>query len=176
MGGLIALRLLMLKPEIKFASATISAPLLEVAFPVPAWKKGLAYGLSRIYGSLQLDSALDPRGLSHDPDLVECYRSDRLVHSKATPKFFVSLEEAMADTRARTQGILPPTLFLFPQEDVIVSMKAESEFAEKLEHPQKKIVPLEGYKHEAFNEGGEFPKERFFQEFSTWIQEHSSKG
>ena len=174
MGGLIALRLLLLKPELKFASATICAPLLGVAIPVPTWKKGLAYGLSRIYGSLQLSSELDPRGLSHDPDLVECYRSDRLVHSKATPQFFVSLEEAMADTLSRTKGIAPPTLFLLPQADVIVSTEAEMKFASALEHPEKKIVPLEGYKHEAFNEGGEFPKERPFQELSTWIQEHSS--
>jgi len=170
MGGLIALRLLFLHPELTFASATVSAPLLELKMHVAAIKKAAAYSLSRIWGNLQLTSELDPAFVCTDVNVQEAYAKDRLVHSKATPRFFVEMQEAMKDARARTSGIQTPLLFCIPMKDRIVDSDVTLAFAQALEFKNKEIRTYSDFEHESFNET---EKETAFQDLKSWIVKNS---
>jgi len=177
MGGLIALRLSFLYPDLPIVSSIISAPLLGLALEVPLIKKTAAYALCKVWGSLQLSSGLDLSSLSHNRYVQEAYSADRLVHNKATPKFFVSLQEVMADTLARKNSLDLPLQMMIPLEDKLVSSDASLDFYQKLECDRKKLITYQGYRHEIFNEGGVaaadgISKEIAFADLNSWLETH----
>lgn len=170
MGGLIALLLLQEKSVTFLKSATISAPLLQLNFEVPLIKKVLGQVMSKVLGGLQLDTGLDPHLISHDLAVVAAYRSDQLVHGKATARFFTEMLSASRRARERDTGIYVPLQLVVPLEDGIVSAQASVSFFEKLKHHEKRLVRYEGFFHESFNE---VDKVRAFGDLRTWITAHS---
>lgn len=169
MGGLILLRTLFLHPTLPFRSATVSAPLLKIKAEVPRIKKAAALVLSHIWGSLHMTSDLDPQKLSHDPDVVEAYITDRLVHKKLTPRFFTELLSAMADTVKRDSGIELPLQMMVPLQDVIVDPDTSLQFFRALKHRDKVLKTYPSLFHEPFNEIG---KEQVFADLISWITSH----
>lgn len=170
MGGLVALRLMMLEPELRVRSVMISAPLLGLRVKVPVQKKIAAYALSSVWGSLQLASEIDPAVLSHDREVADAYRRDRLVHMKATPRYYTEMQKAMADTLARESGIQAPLLMLVPLQDQVVDPEATLDFFRRLKHRDKHLRTYPDFFHESVNEIG---KERVFDEIRQWIAGHS---
>lgn len=179
MGGLVALRVLIKEPYLNLKTATVSAPLLALK-SVPKLKEAGARVINFLWGSLQLGNEVNPGGISHDPEVQKAYVSDRLVHSKVTPRFYFSLKEAMASTlQFAEQGKLSiPLHFIIPLEDPIVDASATVGFAETLDLEKKRISLYQGYFHESFNEGGdrthpEINKERVFKDQISWIAQNS---
>jgi lysophospholipase len=169
MGGLIGLLLLQEKSVTFLKSATISAPLLELNFPVPAAKRAAGKLLSGVLGGLQMDTGLDVANLSHDAAVVAAYRSDQLVHSKATARFFTEMLGAMARASSRDSGIYVPVQFIVPLEDRIVSARATIDFHARLQSHDKRISKYDGFFHESFNE---IEKDRAFEDLRRWIRAH----
>lgn len=170
MGGLISLLMLQEKSVGFLRSATLSAPLLRLKYPVPALKQAAGHILSRVLGGLQMETGLDCSLISHDPKVVQAYRDDELVHSKATTRFFTEMLGAIQSAGSRRSGVFVPLQFIVPTADGLVDPQATLEFAERLEHPQKRVVRMEGFFHESFNE---LQKERAFEELRSWIRSHS---
>jgi len=171
MGGLISLLLLQDSPPIPFKCATLSAPLMGLKFPVPLPKQAAGHVLSRIFGSLQMDTGLDSRLVSHDAEVVSTYQSDSLVHGKATARFFTEMLGAMKRARSRTSDISVPIDFIIPLDDGLVDSDATQDYANRLEQEGKHVQTFPGFFHESFNE---LEKEKAFAELSRWIQKHSS--
>lgn len=172
MGGLIVLSLLMKQPALAAASVTISAAALQLKVHVPAIKKVLGHGLSRIWGSLQMETGLNPADVSHDPAVVKAYATDRLVHSKATPRFFTEFMNTMERMRETERaGPFPqPIQMLIPLADRLVDPDPQIRFFEKLEARDKRILTYPDFFHEPFNELG---KAQPLEDLRTWIQKNS---
>jgi alpha-beta hydrolase superfamily lysophospholipase len=170
MGGLIALRTLFKHRTLPIVSATVSAPLLGLAMRVPPVKKWAAFGLSKVWGSVHMNSELDAKWVSHDQEVVEAYKVDRLVHQKVTPSFFVALLQAMSDTTKRDTGINIPLQMLVPLQDKIVDSNASLHFFRALKLRDKLLKTYSGFFHEPFNEIG---KEQVFEDLVVWIKNHS---
>lgn len=170
MGGLISLLMFQEKSVSFLKSATLSAPLLGLKFPVPVLKKAAGHFLSRIVGSIQMETGLDSGLISHDPKVVQAYRSDQLVHSKATARFFTEMVAAIARAGSRTGGIFVPVQFIIPMADGLVSSEATLAFTDRLDHPSKKVLRYEGFFHESFNE---IDKARAFEDLRAWIRANS---
>ncbi|MBC7693761.1 MAG: lysophospholipase [Methylotenera sp.] len=175
MGGLIALRVGILSPELPIASLIVTAPLLAVKAQVPALKKAAAALLTHVWGSLALDTGFDPSVLSRDKNVVDAYVSDRLVHGKMTSVFYSQMNAAMAATLAAvTSGnceIKPPIEILVPLDDGLVDADKALFFSEGLKHTDKRLKVYEGFKHEIMNELG---KEQVFEDIAEWITSHSA--
>ena len=169
MGGLISLLLAQEHPQLSFHSATFSAPLLGVKFEIPLGKRLAGHALSQVLGSIQLDTGLDPSLISHDPKVIEAYRSDRLVHGKATARFFTEFQRAMKKAISR-DSLHPAAQFIVPLADGVVNAQATLDFAARLKQPSKRIRTYEGFFHESFNE---VHKEKAFADLASWIQDHS---
>jgi lysophospholipase len=170
MGGLVSLRAFLYRPETVAEHLIISAPLIALKFKVPVVKDVAARLLSNIWGSLQLDSGLNADKLSHDPHVVTAYLLDQLNHSKATPKFYLSMIEAMdglkeADLRIPTHTRV---LFQIPAEDEIVDSAASVSFFEGLHHADKKLFTYPGLFHEIYNEPS---KADVFADWLAWLKE-----
>jgi alpha-beta hydrolase superfamily lysophospholipase len=167
MGGLISLRLLLKHPEFPLKSATVSAPLLGVSMEVPPLKKLAAHLISKVWGSLQLKNEVDPTKLSHDSNVVQAYRDDRLVHDKITPSLFIDMMATMEDTFATNRGISVPLQFIVPSDDKIVDSERTESFYRKLNLKDKIFFPYAGFFHESFNE---LEKEKPLGDLAKWIQ------
>ncbi|MGK5083058.1 lysophospholipase [Bdellovibrionota bacterium FG-1] len=171
MGGLIVLRMLFLNPGLPIASATVSAPLLGVKVELSIAKRVAAQLLARVWGSLQMSSEVNPKLLSHDSEVAAAYVADRLVHRKGTPKFYVEMHHAIADTLRRDSGIDVPLQMLVPLQDQIVDPQCSQQFFRSLKLREKQLKTYPGFFHEPFNEVG---KEQAFEDLRTWIQTHSA--
>ena len=170
MGGLIALRTLSQFGELPIQSATLSAPLLAIKAKVPWVKKTAGLLLKKVWGTLQLNTELDPKDLSHDPNVAIAYQKDRLVHKKVTSQFFSELHDAMADTLHQTTSLACPVSFLIPLQDRIVDSEVALHFFQFVKHHDKSLKTYPEFFHEPMNEIG---KEAFFEDLCQWIQAHS---
>lgn len=176
MGGLIALKMLFDHPTLPVRSATISAPWLALKEKPPTVKRLAGRVLSGLYGSIQLNSGLDASKVSHDPSVVNAYVSDRLVHSKITPRLYTEIQGAISDVLSRREGIHPPVQFIVPLADEIIDPETTLRFARELRHPDKRIKTYEGFYHESFNEGGgAADKARAFEDLTSWIEKHQTQ-
>jgi alpha-beta hydrolase superfamily lysophospholipase len=170
MGGLITLRALFLHPDLPVQSVTVSAPLLGIKVPLSLGKRAAAQVLARLWGSVHMNSEVDPALLSHDPAVGEAYLADRLVHKKGTPRFYVELLAAISDTMRRNSGIDLPLQMLLPMKDQVVDSEAALKFFRELKLRDKHLATYPDFFHESFNEIG---KERAFEDLRTWINTHS---
>ncbi len=170
LGAHIALRMLFSEPDLPpIRSMTLSAPFLAIKAKVPFIKKMAAQGLSHIWGSLQLDTALDVHTLTHDPEVVEVYKKDQLVHSKMTPRFYTTMLEAMKNTLSRDSGVNVPLQMLVPLLDALVDPEVSIDFYKNLKHRDKILKTYPDFFHEPMNEIG---KEIVFQDILSWIGKH----
>jgi lysophospholipase len=168
MGGTISLRTLLYRPELEAKNVILSSPALDLKVHVPMVKEVAAHLLSKVWGSLQMDTGLDAAKVSHDPNVVDAYVRDRLNHSKATPKFYLSFKAAMEQLRESDLRFHAATRLLIQTagEDEIVDSDATKNFCDKLAHENKDYLSYPGLYHEIYNEP---TKEHIFEDWVKWL-------
>jgi alpha-beta hydrolase superfamily lysophospholipase len=171
MGGLIAMRAA-LRYNLPVQSLVLSAPMVELGFPVPRAKEFVAGLLNKIVPYLPVPS--EPLGdlISRDPAVVEHYKNDDLNHGLATPAFYFSYLKAKKDTLRRAKEFRIPVLLLLPMADQVINPEGTEVLWRALEAPEKKIIRYPGLYHELFNEP---EKERVFGDLRTWLGNHHPK-
>ncbi len=107
-----------------------SSPLLATAFQPPRWKLAFAKLLQDWWPSFTLPSGIDPNALSHDPEAVEQYRKDPLVHHRISAALGLSMLEAGRWAVAHASELAVPVLLMHGTQDRITSHIASQEFAE----------------------------------------------
>lgn len=170
MGGLISLRTLLKKTDLPLLSVSISAPLLDLSFPVPKLKKFFGELIEPLLGSLKLSNELDSNHISHDLSVAEAYQNNPLNHNFVSPRFFVNMTKEMDLVRKNEGPFAYPLLMLIPGDDLIVSSKASAQFFSQLKmNPgkAKALTTFPGFYHESFNE---IAKERAFTALSAWLE------
>lgn len=170
MGSLILLGAAFEHPGLPLKSLTISSPLFKIRVEVPLLKRAMAGTLSRIWGTLQMGNELAATQLSHDPEVAEAYRKDRLVHAKITPRLYTEMIRAIPAMARRESGLPWPLLAVVPLADPILDPEGALDFYRKLKIRDKQLKTYPGFYHEAFNEVG---KEQVFEDLREWIKKHS---
>lgn len=170
LGSLIMLKTLFSNADLPLASVTGSSLFLGIRMEVPAAKRMVAHALSRLWSSLQMTSDLDARLLSRDPEVVVTYDTDRLVHRKATPRFYTELVSTLEEMSRHHSGLAYPILALIPEADQITNPEKAKTWFEALQHPEKQIRLFPGGFHEGFND---IEKDKLFGELREWIAKHS---
>jgi alpha-beta hydrolase superfamily lysophospholipase len=172
LGGHIVLRTLFLYPELPIVSSVVSAPFLAVKARVPIVKRLAARALSKVWGSLQLDTGMVLEHICRDQGVVETYRHDRLTHPKMTPQFYTGMVEAWKDTLSREGGIRHPLQMLVPMGDEIVDSEVTLEWFRRVKLRDKQLKQYPGFYHEPLNEIG---KEEVFADISGWLRSHAGE-
>jgi alpha-beta hydrolase superfamily lysophospholipase len=169
MGGTITLRTLQLRPEPGISNLILSAPGVDLTVQVPWIKDAAARLLAGIWGSLQMETGLDPAELSHDPAVVAAIKKDSLHHTKATSKFYLGFMEAMRELRDADLRIPSSTrvLLQLAGEDRIVSTPAAEVLFDQLKHSRKEKVVYPGLFHEIYQETG---KEKVFADWVAFLE------
>lgn len=173
LGGLISLRTLFQYQDLKLNSVTVSAPLLEIAVPVPPLKKFFGELFEPLIGRLKLSNELDGNLVSHDQEVAAAYDKDPLNHGFVTPRFFVQLTKEMPLVRHFEKEFPYDLMMVVPLDDKIVSWKVNLNFYQQLKmkgSKNKYLVSLPNYYHESFNDLG---KEIAFNALFGWISRHN---
>lgn len=160
-GGLLVLLCAMEEALPGVRGVLVSAPWLRTRAPVPGWKESLGRILSRVAPAWTLETGLDPEGLSRDPDWIQAYREDPLVHQRISPRLYDAVGRAQG--RVLRGGLNVPTLFLVPDEDPLVDPGASRALAER---EGVDLATFPGFRHEGFGEVG---REAFIQAAADWI-------
>jgi alpha-beta hydrolase superfamily lysophospholipase len=165
MGGLIALRYAAQKSG-TLTGAVISAPLIEVAVPVPARKLMIARVGARMAPRMRLDNEINPSYLSRDPEVGRAYSTDPLVNRKVSPKWFAEATRAMQEVAEWGPRITLPLLVMHGTDDRLASVDATKRMFDRLASADKELVIYPGFYHELFNEP---EKQDVFDRVTEWL-------
>lgn len=154
LGGLVVIRYLQEYPAVPLRGAVISAPLLGVAMDVPRWKEQLGRFLYYAVPALPMSTGLDPAYLSHDPQVVEAYERDPLVHDRITPRAYGEVRREMERAFTHIARIRVPMLFLVPSQDRIARPDEMQRFARQASRDgaDVEVLTYAGMYHEVLNE------------------------
>jgi len=173
MGGTISLQAFHYRDDLNARNLILSSPCLELAMEVPLIKEVAALALSKVWGSLALDTGLNVNKLSHDHAVVRVVLSDQLNHRKATSKFFLSFKDTMRQLREHDLLIPSSTRVLVQlagEDEIVNSSVAEQYFSERLKSERKKLILYPGLYHEIYNE---LTKDHVFQDLIEWLNDGS---
>ncbi len=91
-------------------------------------RRGVVRVARRLVPTLSLPHGLDPAGVSSDPEVVERYRSDPLVHGRISPRLAGFVMESGAMVLARAPAWSVPTLLLWAGNDTFVGPQGSADF------------------------------------------------
>ncbi|CAG8509674.1 8458_t:CDS:2 [Diversispora eburnea] len=135
----------------------------------PAFLTFTVVALSKVIPNLTIPVNLDPKYLSHDPEIVKSYVEDPLnngvgsleTHMATVPKFLVN--------NKKYEDITLPIYFSHGSEDHITSPTASKEIFEKITVNDKTYREWKGLYHELHNE---YEKDQVIDEYIKWIIDH----
>lgn len=167
LGGLVAARFvaLALRP---LQGLVLSSPAFDPG--LSGFQKLLLALLPRIAPNLRVGNGLDPRYLSHDPDVVARYRSDRLVHDRISARLAVFIAENGPATIACAPAWKVPTLLMYAGADKLVNPAGSRAFADAAPNDLVTARCFESLYHELFNEL-QPDRERVFDQLQLWLDE-----
>lgn len=169
LGGLVASRFVALKMR-PVDALVLSLPALDAGLTV--FQKLLLALLRRLAPNLRVNNGLEPRYLSHDPQVVKADRADRLVHQKISARLGQFIATAGPATVAAAAHWSTPTLLLYAGADRLVNPAGSRAFAKNAAaSPAVKPGTLtsqcfDGLYHELFNELDAAP---MLVSLKTWL-------
>ena len=147
-GGIVASYILRKNPRIK--GAVITSPWLALVSEPSKFKKLLVSVVRRVAPGLVQPSGLDASHISHDPAVVEKYRTDPMVHDRISVSLFDGATRAAAYSMEHAGDLKIPALIMHGGDDRITSPEASRIFAGKSSKAHFRL--WEGGFHELHNE------------------------
>lgn len=167
MGGLIVLDYLLHHQE-KVKAVIASSPLLAQPEISPVLIL-LSRFLSNIWPGFSIETKLDVNTISRDPQVVEAYLQDPLVHSTASARFGTELSAAIEQTHRLAPDFRLPLMIVHGESDHLVPLQGSQEFFDNLTISDKEIRIYKGGFHETHND---IDKQTFLTDIEQWIGKH----
>lgn len=164
------------KPDV--ASFITSGAALAPAPDLSKLKVVLAKLLRSVAPRLSMEVGIDPRSLSYDPEVVQRYRDDPLVHGRMSSSHAVEMLDAIERTQGGGADVVLPMLLLHGADDQLCLEGGSEAFYQSLpgsaaaeggEAPTPPRCDLRIYpdmRHEIFNEMG---REEVFEDLLSWV-------
>lgn len=149
------------------AGIVLSSPGIRFKVQVPAWKDALGRAMSKAWPTLAIPSGLDPAVLSHEAAVVDAYKADPLVATKATARWYTESLDAQQQVLQGATQVRLPTLVLQAGDDQIVDPVATRRFFEALGAEDKEYKEYPGLYHEIFNE---VDRDRVLADLVAWLK------
>lgn len=170
MGGLVAARFVAggvdgAEPWHRAVDALVlSSPALDAG--MNAAQKLLLAALGPLAPNLAVGNGLDPAWISRDPQVVQRYEADPLVHDRIAPRLARFIVDGGRVVRERAARWRVPTLLLWAGADRCVAPAGSAAFAAAA--PQALVAAHEfrPLYHEIFNEP---EKEQVFAALGEWL-------
>ncbi|WP_258101198.1 alpha/beta hydrolase [Marinoscillum pacificum] len=128
----------------------LSSPWFKLAFDPPAWKIKLGKFFSKVYPAITQPSGLDVNSISRDPEEVQAYINDPMVHDQVSAGLHAMITEAGDYALNNTEKVKLKGLIYHGTGDQIIDWKATEQFAEQI--AGSSFTALEGVYHEPHND------------------------
>ncbi len=161
-GGIVLDYILRKKPDIR--GAVVTSPWLKLSFEPEKSKIALASIMKHIMPGLIQPSGLVVEHISHDPEVVNRYKADPLVHDRISVSLFHSAMSAAARSLEHAGELSMPLLLIHGSDDQICSPEGSRIFA--LKTPLAELKIWEGGYHELHNEPF---RQEVFAYLMNWI-------
>jgi acylglycerol lipase len=114
--------------------------------------------------------AVDSTMVSRDPQVVEAYRTDPLVHHGKLPARTVAELAGAIDAFPESVGrITLPTLILYGTADALAPPRGSEMLAQRIGSTDLTVTPYEGLYHEILNEP---EQEAVMDDLCAWLDAH----
>lgn len=152
MGGALAAQLACREQSL-FRALILSSPALSLGLgPLTRLQARL---MRRLAPDLAVPNRLRPELLSHDPQVVQAYQSDPLVHDRISGRLLAWMLAAGAESLQSAQHLVLPVLVLVGGADEIIDPQGARQFVERIGQNQAALRWFDGLRHELFNERAE---------------------
>ncbi len=166
LGGLIVLfTLIQRRPQIR--GAVVTSPVLQTAVAEQKAKVAAAKILGSVFPKVTLPSGLNQEALSRDPEVIEAYRNDPLVHDKGSLRMAKQMLSAIEYVLKRGEEIEVPLLLMHGTGDQITYAAG----CEQLNQAMRGDCTLKlyhDYYHELHNEP---EKDEIFGYLRGWLDQ-----
>ena len=149
MGGLVAAQLVA-QGLGRVEGLVLSSPALDPG--LNAFQKLLLAVLPSIAPDLRVGNGLNPKWISHDPQVVQAYQQDKLIHDRISGRLARYIAEGGPAVLAAAPSWQVPTLLMYAGSDKLVSPHGSAAFAKAA---PARVVEAQAYPelyHEIFNE------------------------
>jgi alpha-beta hydrolase superfamily lysophospholipase len=166
-GGQVVLRSAM-AGTLDVKGMILSSPGLKVAAKVPAWKLAVGRLLQKFAPGVAMASEIDLNILTHDPEMLERHRSDKLRHGSINAPFYFGLIEGGQKIWQNAGSITVPALFLLGGSDPLVDTPFSVEVFERLGATDKTLKLYPEMVHEPLCELG---REAVLDSMGSWVKD-----
>jgi acylglycerol lipase len=154
------------------AGVIATGPTLRTAFAPPAWKQAVGKVTYNLLPAMSMPNGLDRSALSRDPQVVERYSNDPLVHDRVSARLGMDLLRDGECALARSAQFPVPLLLMHGSADRITSPEASREFAQRSDG-KCTLKVWDGLYHEIHNEP---EKEQVLEYMIRWLDGQRSGG
>jgi alpha-beta hydrolase superfamily lysophospholipase len=138
------------EPSSPLIAVVLSSPWFLLARQPPLWLVKSIQSLSIVWPRLPISARFRPRRLTRNPDAIDSYEHDPLVHRQISARMASSAYAAGRWALKRAEEFPLPVLGTHGSADTITSAAGTREFCERA--PDGTFVPYEGLVHEPHNE------------------------
>lgn len=128
----------------------VTSPWLKLSKPISPFMEFIVSALNYIAPNVPIKSSVIPSEISHLEDEVKKYQNDPIIHSKITPRLYVSIRRAGEYALKYAKRIKTPLLLMHGEVDMISSFDASKEISTKVDRCT--FVPWPNMYHELHNE------------------------
>lgn len=163
LGGSIVLNyLIRRRPEL--TGAIVTSPWLLLSESPAKVKVLIANVAKKLMPGVAQPSGLKTEFLSRDPEVVDAYRKDPLVHGQISAGLYGWVTDSAAETLSRASEITIPLLIAHGRSDMIISPSGSLQVAGSA--PKATLKLWEGGYHELHND---LLKDEHFDFITEWI-------
>lgn len=169
MGALVVLDYAMVYPK-GLEGLIVSGVPLQPAGVAKKHLVAVARVLSRVRPGFTISLGLDVRGISRDTAVLDAYRTDPLVHPRASMRWGTEILATINRVRSRLSDIRMPILIVHGNVDPINSVKGSRELYDGVGSTDKKLCVYPDTLHEPHNE---LRRATVAIDVEEWISERS---
>jgi alpha-beta hydrolase superfamily lysophospholipase len=163
MGGLVA-ALFILQNAKKVDALVMTSPALDPG--LDALQKLLLSVLPKIAPNMRVGNGLDVSKISHDLNVVQAYKNDKLVHDRISARLAKFIADGGVTVLAAAPQWKIPTLLMFAGQDKLVDPAGSRAFAAAAPVSVVTSHCFDALYHEIFNELEAGP---VFAKLKTWL-------
>ncbi|MBE9170892.1 alpha/beta hydrolase [Pleurocapsales cyanobacterium LEGE 06147] len=156
------------RPQKKLQGVIVTAPALG-RVGVPAWRLTLGWILSWLWPRFSLDTGINLAVVSREPEILEAYEKDPLMHSKGTARLATEFFTTLAWIRDRIADLQVPILILQGGADRVTFPESTRHFFEQITFPDKELREYSESYHEIYND---LDYQQMLIDLGNWLERH----
>ena len=164
LGGLIILDYVLHQPE-GLRGVIVSAPAVGSVGVSPILLQ-VSRVLSRVWPTFSLETGLDVKGISRDPQEVQAYQNDPLVHGKGTARLATEVMDTAVYCQENAHTLQLLLLMIHGAADIITSPADSRRFFDNVSGSDKTYIAYDGGFDESHND---IHYQQVVADISAWL-------